>query len=550
VGGNGVAQDLGIPQGIPTTPIYFAGDITPDGRYLLLIGLRGAAQIVKVDLEDPNYRCTFVPLSILNPGIVDIAFDPFTGILYGHDFNLRRLVTIDPNTGQVNTSFPIQPEVGELGALFFDSFGNLYGYGSYGSPDQNKFVSINKTSGRIELLATGPNSSGQDGCSCPYTIDLIKTVSVDSTVPCSEVVYTFSISNASGATRTGINLFDNLPNDLLPKAVLNNPFGGNAIINGNSLSITNMTIPQGVDSIKLLVEVTSSALGWYQNQARLTGLPNALGGSTVSDNPKTLTVKDSTPLKVIPFDLTHVQENIKICKESLAELDISLQGVKYQWSDGSDLSRRLLPGPQQVSVIVNSLCETKQLNFDIQISEIEATIFNDAEEISLGDRIILSADFRSDENVTRILWSQINNPDVECKDCNITGVTPVNDGVYNFSVINSLGCRASDEVFIKVDKQRDIFYPNILKLDQEGINSKMMLSGRAAAAAGITFKVFDRWGNKLHNISNFSLNSIDHAWDGTHNGVHVEEGVYVWKALIRYIDGFEKHYSGSITVLR
>jgi hypothetical protein len=550
VGGDGVAQDLGIPQGIPTAPIYFAGDITPDGRYLLLIGLRGVSQIVKVDLDDPNYRCTFVPLSIQNPGIVDIAFDPFTGVLYGHDFNLRRLVTIDPNTGTVNTSFPVQPEVGELGALFFDSFGNLYGYGSFGSPDQNKFVSINKSTGSIQLLAQGPNSSGQDGCSCPYTIDLLKSVSVDSTVPCSEVVYTFTLSNASGSSRSGINLFDNLPRDLVPKSILSNPFGGNVVINGNNVSITNMTVPQGIDSIKLLVEVTTLATGTYQNQATLTGLPNALGGSTVSDNPKTLAVKDSTPLKIIPFDLTHIQEDLKICKESVADIDISLQGVKYLWSDGSTQPRRQLTGPQQISVVVNSLCETKQLNFNIEVSDIEVDIMNDYDEIILGDVISLNGFFSSDEEVVRILWSQVNNADVECNSCLNTFVTPINDGFYNFSVINSLGCRASDEIFIRVKKEREVFYPNIIKLDQEGPNSKMLISGRNAAAEGITFNVFDRWGNKLHNISNFTLNSLDHAWDGTHNGSPVEEGVYVWKALIRYIDGFEQYYSGTITVLR
>jgi gliding motility-associated-like protein len=551
VGSDGRAQDLGIPQGIPLAPIFFAGDITPDGRYLLLLGLRGSSQIIKVDLDDPNYRVSFVNLSIINPGIVDIAFDPFTGVLYGHDFNLKRLVTIDPDNGTVFTGFPVQPEVGELGALFFDSFGNLYGYGSYSSPDQNKFVSINKKTGAISLLAQGPNSSGQDGCSCPYTIDLLKSVSVDSTVPCSEVLYTFTLSNASGAPRTGINLFDDFPSELKPKSIVSNPFGGNAVINGNRLSITNMTVRQGIDSIQVLVEVLPSALGTYKNQATLTGLPNSLGGMTVSDNPLTLAVKDSTPLKVVPFDLSFVDESIKICKDAEATIDLSLQGVKYLWSDGSTTSIRRLSGPQQISVVVNSLCETKQLNFDISVSEVEALIASDVEEVILGDKINLRGTFTSDEPTSRFFWSQTNNnPTVECPTCFSTAALPFNDGFYSFSVVNTLGCIARDEVFIKVDKQRDIFYPNIMTSHKEGVNSKMIISGRSASAEGISFNVFDRWGNKLHNITNFALNSIDHAWDGTYNGTPVEEGVYVWKAIIKYIDGVEQAYSGSITVLR
>lgn len=551
VGRDGRAQDLGIPLGIPREPIFFAGDITPDGRYLILIGLRGNPQIVKVDLEDPNYRVSFVNLSITNPGIVDIAFDPFTGILYGHDFNLKRLVTIDPNTGVVFTGFPVQLNVGELGALFFDSFGNLFGYGSYGTPDQNKFVAINKRTGAISILGQGPNSVGQDGCSCPYTIELLKTVSVDSIVPCSEVYYTFTLSNASGATRNGINLFDDFPSDLVPKAVVSNPFGGNVLISGNRLSISNMTIPKGIDSIKVLVEVSPTALGVYNNQAVLTGLQNAFGGRTVSDNPNTIALKDSTPLKVVPFDLSYVNESLKICKDAFTDIDLSISGLKYQWSDGSTLARRRFSMPQEISVIVSSLCETKQFNFDIRVSEIEASVTSDVEEVILGDQANLNATFFSDVPNVSFTWSQDNaNPDVNCPNCLITSVRPFNDGFYKFTVTNDLGCEASDQVYIKVDKQRDIYYPNIMFAHNESNNSKFIISGRSESAKGLSFKVFDRLGNQMHNFGNFELNGVDHAWDGTFNGLPVVEGVYVWKAIIRYIDGVEIPYSSSITVLR
>ncbi|HMU02365.1 MAG TPA: hypothetical protein PJ990_02025, partial [Saprospiraceae bacterium] len=176
VGSDGVAIDLGLPQGLPAGPSYYAGDVTPDGKYLLLIGIGGRPQIIKVDLADPSYPCTFMALSNNNVSIVDIAFDPFTGILYGHDFINRRLVIIDPDTGEVKGNFLRQNQVDQLGALFFDSFGNLFGYGSYGNFDQDKFVSINKVTGEISLLSQGPLSSGQDGCACPYTLQLQKIV--------------------------------------------------------------------------------------------------------------------------------------------------------------------------------------------------------------------------------------------------------------------------------------------------------------------------------------------------------------------------------------
>jgi hypothetical protein len=90
---------------------YFAGDVTPDGRYLVLIGtaalLSGlglAADLVRVDLEDPAYRTTTTSINTV-ARIFDIAFHPVTGVLYGYDTQSQRLLRIDANTGGYGQSF-------------------------------------------------------------------------------------------------------------------------------------------------------------------------------------------------------------------------------------------------------------------------------------------------------------------------------------------------------------------------------------------------------------------------------------------------------------
>ena len=91
--------------------------------------------------------------------------------------------------------------------------------------DQDKFVSINKFTGDISLLAQGPSSSGQDGCACPYTLELQKTVVPEIAYPCTDVVYNFIVSNGSGTGRQGIDLIDTMPLGLTAKEVISNPFG-------------------------------------------------------------------------------------------------------------------------------------------------------------------------------------------------------------------------------------------------------------------------------------------------------------------------------------
>ena len=161
IGRDGVALDLGLPAGIPTDRVYFAGDVTPDGRYLILIGLGGSpAQIVKVDLESPVFQCTFVPLKT-SVSIVDVAFDPFSGKMYGHDLANKRLVIINPDDGTVDVNFIRQPQVDQLGALFFDSFGNLFGYGAFGQidvdiiNDQSRILFLDKATFQNIFLVDG-----------------------------------------------------------------------------------------------------------------------------------------------------------------------------------------------------------------------------------------------------------------------------------------------------------------------------------------------------------------------------------------------------------
>ena len=46
VGADGIAQNLGVPQGIITNGFaYYAGDVTPDGNYLVLLGQATANNI-------------------------------------------------------------------------------------------------------------------------------------------------------------------------------------------------------------------------------------------------------------------------------------------------------------------------------------------------------------------------------------------------------------------------------------------------------------------------------------------------------------------------
>ena len=551
IGSDGLALDLGLPKDIPPAPLYYAGDVTPDGRYLLLIGLGGTtAQIIKVDLEDPLFQCTFVPMQDNTVGIVDIAFDPFTGIMYGHDLRNKRIVIVNPETGAVNTNFLRQPQVDQLGALFFDSFGNLYGYGTYGNFDQDKFVSINKTTGEISLLAQGPLSSGQDGCACPYTLEMQKVVEPEVAYPCTEVIYSFIVSNGSGTTRSGIHLHDTMPTDLIAKKIIYNPFGGIVELNGHLISIENMTIPAGIDTIKVLVEIGENGLGLYRNQAILSGLPPALGSFAFSDNPATFIEKDSTDLLVKPLDISFLTDYYKTCPGDSVYVDASLHGLTYLWSDGDTRASKWLPSPGSYILNASSLCDRKQVTIKVDNSLLNVNIKEDTIFIDLGNVVDITADFENVDNDINFLWYTFANPKPECPTCQNVRVQPLNDGYFLISMTNAAGCIVRDSVFIRVKKDRAVYFPNIISGNGDGINDKFFLSGNETGSDGLFMRVYDRWGNLVFDGGAFELNDEAYGWDGSVNGQLAVNGVYTWYAGIRYIDGFEQTVKGDVTVIR
>ena len=551
IGSEGIAMDLGVPKDLPIGALFYAGDITPDGRYLLLITTGTInPQIVKVDLEDPLFQCTNIPLRDKLVSIVDVAFDPFTGTLYGNDIRNKRLVIVNPETGVVNIDFPIQPQVDQLGALFSDSFGNLYGYGAVGTGSQDKFVAINKKTGIITQLAQGPPSVGQDGCSCPYTLELQKTVTPEIAHPCTEVIYSFIVSNGSGTTRSKISLSDPMPGVLTIKSIISNPYGGKVTIRNNILTIDEMNVKVGIDTIKVLVEVASNALGLYRNQALLSGLPLSLGSFTYSDNPATLIEEDSTDLLIKPIDLTFIKEEYQTCPGGGVLIDATLHGLDYLWSDGDTSSKKWLPSPGDYQLKVSSLCEKKLLNIKVINDQISLNIPEEEINVELGDEILLQAEFTNSNEKTRFLWSGKNNPDPVCPECISTSVLPHNDGYYSITMNAGNDCILRDSVQIRVIKDRTYFSPNILSANQDNNNDKFYLSGKNKAVKGLFLRIYDRWGNIVFNGGEFDLNDSNYGWDGLKNGAPVINGVFVWQAALEYLDGFIQNITGDITVIQ
>lgn len=546
--------------------LYFAGDVSPDGKYLVLIGRRSlpmgvsvSADIARVDLEDPNYATTLSALNT-NTSILDIAFHPVTEVLYGYDSNQQRLVRIDINNATVSTPFPSIASPYLVGALFFDAFANLFAYGSPDrDSDQNSLYQINSETGRATLLTTGTSASSSDGCSCPYTIRLSKTVEPLTAAPCSNVEYTFTLVNSSRRTQTALRLQDRLPAGFSFVAVKNNPLGGTVESKpgDNIFTLTALNLPSGKHEITIVVQTGNLPAGIYSNQAQLFGLPESLGNSRLSDNPRTLVEDDSTELTLIrlPFDTIRSQQTlcngVPLVLNGSAFAPQAGVGIGYLWPDGSRNPTFTAPSAGTYPLKLISGCDTALVVFTVGASSIDVSLLRDTFTIALGDSIFLGTAVVNTAAQTIYRWVDPQPGSIRCIRCEKTYALPLNDARYAVYVNNEKGCTDSAFATVKVRKNFSVYFPNVFApvTSASAENAYFYPSGPPSTQVK-SLSVFSRWGDKMFETTDMVLNVPRLGWDGVARGKEAASGVYVWVAEVLFLDGTTAVLKGDVTLLR
>ena len=117
-------------------------------------------------------------------------------------------------------------------------------------------------------------------------------------------------------------------------------------------------------------------------------------------------------------------------------------------------------------------------------------------------------------------------------------------GLYTvkLTAYNELRCADSTQLPITVLPPQNFFIPNAFTPNGDGNNDEFFVYLQEGATL-MSFKVFDRWGEKVHDGL--------YPWDGSIKGKKAPEGVYVYEASIHLID---LHHDilrkGSVTLIR
>ncbi|MEM1217459.1 MAG: gliding motility-associated C-terminal domain-containing protein [Bacteroidota bacterium] len=132
-------------------------------------------------------------------------------------------------------------------------------------------------------------------------------------------------------------------------------------------------------------------------------------------------------------------------------------------------------------------------------------------------------------------------------------VRPFDSQLYTIEAYDLNGCLITAEVFIEVDKNRNVYIPNIFTPDGDGINDWFQPYTGNGVASIPSFRIYDRWGELVYFATDLpSLNgeTPDLAWDGTFNGKKLNSQVFVYLIEVEFEDGERLLYRGDISLMR
>lgn len=547
---NGEVNSFGIPENLDTSFVYYAGEMTADGKSLLVIahnknlGVDERIYSIPINNQPYPYAGYLSIVSDLPVAMADITVDPYVGTLYAFD-NLNAQVVETSQSGFTSgTHRKFEQVEPRFGALFFDIKGQMYGLGGTGSI-QNRLYHIDKVTGSTNDLDESSGGQDSDGCGCPFTIEILKTITPDTIYECGTVYIEYNVINRAGIGQVGVSMEDLLPPEFeitsitIPSSLSATIKSG---VNSNYLLIDPWTLIMGENRIQVEAEINSLPESILSSQAYLRKLNAALGPTITSDNPSTLSHHDPTVVWIESVDKVGIDDHITFsCDNDTAWIHLPLGGT-YQWDDGSTSERRPVVHEGEYFVEVTNDCfvYTDTFTFVKQSDLLSALIDGDS-IYQLGDLVNLRA-LSNTRSIKSIRWDSYEDFDFSCIDCINTSFIASRSGEVNLLVTDTRGCTAEATLKLRVKDKKKIFAPNIFTPNGDGINDYFQIYGKNIKVQNL--QIFNRWGNLLFN----DIHHDEIGWNGMHNGRRAETGTYLWTAEIIFADGSTLKFGGAVVV--
>ncbi|MFK7771466.1 MAG: gliding motility-associated C-terminal domain-containing protein [Saprospiraceae bacterium] len=147
------------------------------------------------------------------------------------------------------------------------------------------------------------------------------------------------------------------------------------------------------------------------------------------------------------------------------------------------------------------------------------------------------------------LWWRLDAT-LPCENCPNPIVAPLETTAYQATALDFNGCEDSDDITIFVEKNRNIFIPNVFTPNDDGNNDLFIIHGGIDVEKIHVLKIYNRWGEQIFEQNDIQPNDYSVGWDGMFKGEKMNPAVFVYFAEIEFKDGRKIIYKGDVALRR
>ena len=246
---------------------------------------------------------------------------------------------------------------------------------------------------------------------------------------------------------------------------------------------------------------------------------------------------DSIDVTVLDFPIHNGITGNNVCIGESTEL-VSLGIGNLLWNDNSSND----------TLFVSPLIDTFYSSSYSNICGVEEdTIFIEVYPLPIinayGDTTVFSLKdaYLSVTGGSTYVWSP--SSDLSCSTCENPIANVTETTIFYVTVTDSNGCIATDSVEVKIEEVNNLYIPNVFSPNDDGYNDVLFVRG--TAYQDISFRIFNRWGEKV-----FETTDITKGWDGTQKGKVLNPGVFVYQLIYTDWQNIKQEKSGNVTLIR
>lgn len=132
---------------------------------------------------------------------------------------------------------------------------------------------------------------------------------------------------------------------------------------------------------------------------------------------------------------------------------------------------------------------------------------------------------------------------LNCTDCASPLFTAIRNMEYTVTVTDAYGCSVTERITVNVIADKPVYIPNVL-LPNGADSRNRVFTLYAEGMNYYQMQVFNRIGEKVFDSNNSTL-----GWDGMYKGKLTPPGVYSYVAIVTFLDGENRKYIGTVTVV-